>query len=89
MKSADEKGVEEGAFLLGPLARPFVMWLNWGPVLLESAFVVDVLTLAVRCVTGLLDRELSLAADGGPRASKPARPGLNRPASLLPIASLA
>jgi len=35
-------------------------------------------------VVGLVDLDGSLPVAGGPRASSPARSGLNRPASLLP-----
>lgn len=80
--------VAEGAFLRGPRARPFVICVSCGPVSEASGMVVDVLMLTVRCdETRLVDRDVSLAVDGGPRASRPASAGLNRPASLLPIAS--
>jgi len=57
--------------------------VSWGPDS-ELSAVVDVLILTARWdEAGLDEREVSLAAEGGPLASSPARAGLKRPASLL------
>ena len=72
---------DEGAFLLGPRARFFVMCVSWGP---EPGSV----PVFVGADTGpeLEPLESLFApepAPGGPRASRPAKAGLNRSASAL------
>ena len=80
-EAADEV-VLVGAFLLGPRARPLVICVSCGPGVDGSVTVA---------LAGPLDSDSSgalpplVAMGGGPRASIPARAGLNRPASLPPI----
>lgn len=75
--------VEPGSRRLGPRARALVMWVKEPVVLVLRSLPsdcwpsenVDEATLALRPLP------VVLAADGGPRASKLARPGLKRPDS--------
>lgn len=75
-------GFEAGALRFGPRARPLVMCCSSGagPVFSSCADLVGDTS------TSALDVDLFIARGGGPRASIPARAGLNRPASLPDIA---
>ena len=70
-----------GAFLLGPRARPLVMCVNWGPGAEGSAGGVEAAGLG----WGSSDPfPPFVAIGGGPRARRPARPGLKRSARPPP-----
>jgi hypothetical protein len=74
---------DDGAFLFGPRALPFVIWLSCGPAgpaFFDSGFGVDiddVFDIDVTCSGAVGDFE------GGPRTSMLANAGLNLSASLL------
>lgn len=78
---SDSSGPAEvclGALLFGPRARPLVMCCNsgTGPDLSSCAGRVGDVSASA------LDADPLVAMGGGPRASIPAKPGSNRPASL-------